>query len=56
MKSLRVLAAAAFTAAALFAAAAPATANPGPGNSHSCAPGQQGNNEPAFKPAACDKK
>jgi hypothetical protein len=35
--------------------AAPAAANPGPGQSHQCAPGQQGNPEPAFRPAACDK-
>jgi hypothetical protein len=45
-------------AAGLFAAAglaAPAGANPGPGESHSCAPGQHGNGDPAFKPPACDR-
>jgi hypothetical protein len=48
----------AVAAGLLFAAgafAAPAAANPGPGQSFACAPGQQGNPEPAFKPPACDK-
>ena len=53
---IRKALAVAVLAAALGAAfAAPASANPGPGDSHACAPGQQGNPEPAFKPAACDK-
>jgi hypothetical protein len=30
-----------------------ADANPGPGESNQCAPGQHGNDEPGFKPAAC---
>jgi hypothetical protein len=47
----------AVAAGLLFAAglATPAAANPGPGDSFACAPGQQGNPEPAFRPPACDK-
>lgn len=52
---LKRLATVLFISAALLAVASPALANPGPGGSHACAPGQQGNPEPAFKPAACDK-
>jgi hypothetical protein len=52
IKILAALAIGLFTAGAL---AAPAAANPGPGESFACAPGQQGNPEPAFKPAACDR-
>lgn len=32
---------------------APTLANPGPGNSNQCAPGQQGNADPGFKPGVC---
>jgi hypothetical protein len=50
----KLIAIAALAAALLVGAATAVNANPGPGNSHACAPGQQGNNDPAFKPAACD--
>jgi hypothetical protein len=33
-----------------------ADAVPGPGNSNQCAPGQHGNDDPGFKPGACDNK
>jgi hypothetical protein len=55
-RAARALAAAVATAAFLLGTAAPALANPGPGNSSSCAPGQQGNPDPAFKPGSCDNK
>jgi hypothetical protein len=50
----RVIAAAVTATALLIGTAGAVSANPGPGNSHSCAPGQQGNQDPGFKPAACD--
>jgi hypothetical protein len=50
----KILATAALAAALLVGAATAVSANPGPGNSHSCAPGQQGNQDPGFKPGACD--
>jgi hypothetical protein len=45
------------TALVLFTLGGTAVAEavPGPGNSNQCAPGQHGNDEPGFKPAACDK-
>jgi hypothetical protein len=46
----------ALTAALIVGSAASAFANPGPGNSNQCAPGQQGNQDPAFKPGSCDNK
>lgn len=52
----RVVAALMLAAALSVGAAGSALANPGPGNSFSCAPGQQGNPDPAFKPGACDNK
>jgi hypothetical protein len=50
----KIVAAVAAGLLAVAGLAAPAGANPGPGQSHACAPGQQGNQEPAFKPPACD--
>jgi hypothetical protein len=52
---MKLLVAALITGGVLALAAAPATANPGTGNSFSCAPGQQGNQDPGWKPPACDK-
>jgi hypothetical protein len=51
-----IAAAVAALAAVLTVGAAAASANPGPGNSFACAPGQQGNPAPGFKPAACDHR
>ena len=51
---MKRIVAAVIAAAALFLSAGVADANPGPGNSHSCAPGHHGNHEPGFKPGACD--
>jgi hypothetical protein len=50
----KTIAIAALIAGLMLGSATAASANPGPGNSHACAPGQQGNHDPAFKPGACD--
>jgi hypothetical protein len=51
---IRRITAAAIAAFALaLSVSVPAHANPGPGESFACAPGQQGNPEPGFKPEAC---
>lgn len=49
----RTLAALALAALLALSGAVIASANPGPGNSHQCAPGQHGGPNP---PGACDNK
>jgi hypothetical protein len=51
----RLIAAAALSLIVFGSGATVAEAVPGPGNSNQCAPGQHGNDDPAFRPAACDK-
>jgi hypothetical protein len=55
-RAAKIAAAGAAALALTLGTAAPALANPGPGSSTSCAPGQQGNPDPAFKPGSCDNK
>lgn len=56
MRARKIIAALALAAALTLGAASTALANPGPGNSFSCAPGQQGNTDPGFRPGSCDNK
>lgn len=53
----RILAVFAIAVGLIVTAATPASADPEPGGNNPayvCAPGQQGNPHPGFKPPACD--